>query len=243
MAKASKPFFTLIELLVVVAILSILMSLLLPSLAGARKTAKAIACSGNQKSLGICCLDFASSNQLSYLPFSSWSGGRWSYINMLMGDEEANLNVKNSGSPADFCPSVFNSANFLGPSGGKFIQCSEQAVTKSFNDQNGTFGINEEYLLISGSSSDYWGSRAASIRAKASLLAWKRPSENAFIVCSKGYSNIGLYRSYADSYIGALHPGVSANFLYMDGHSARCKVPVSSPDSSMLKAIGWQDWD
>jgi prepilin-type processing-associated H-X9-DG protein len=179
---------------------------------------------------------------MNYLPFSSWSGGRWSYINMLMGDDEAKLGVKNTGNPADFCPSVFNSVNCLGPSGAKFIQCSEEPKTSSFNDQNGTFGCNENYLLISGTSSDYWGSRESAIRTKASLGAWARPSGNAFVVCSKGYANVAMNRSYANGYMSAKHPGVSSNFLYMDGHSARWRVPADSADSGILSGIGWANW-
>ena len=48
----SGRLFTLIELLVVVAILSVLMSMLLPSLSSARDTAKRISCAGNMKQLG-----------------------------------------------------------------------------------------------------------------------------------------------------------------------------------------------
>jgi prepilin-type N-terminal cleavage/methylation domain-containing protein/prepilin-type processing-associated H-X9-DG protein len=44
--------FTLLELLVVVAILSILLSILLPSLANVRKKAKSIQCSGNMAQIG-----------------------------------------------------------------------------------------------------------------------------------------------------------------------------------------------
>jgi len=55
-----KPAFTLIELLVVVAIISMLIAILLPSLSRARKQAKAVICLNNLRSLGQGVITFAS---------------------------------------------------------------------------------------------------------------------------------------------------------------------------------------
>lgn len=52
-ASAEKNEFTLIELLIVVAIIGILFALLLPALAGAKETAKQVACLSNQKQIGM----------------------------------------------------------------------------------------------------------------------------------------------------------------------------------------------
>lgn len=48
-----KSNFTLIELMIVVAIIGLLVALLLPALAGAKETAKQVACLSNQKQIGM----------------------------------------------------------------------------------------------------------------------------------------------------------------------------------------------
>ena len=65
--------FTLIELLVVVAIIGILASMLMPSLAQAREKAKQAACVSNMKQLGIAIINFTSDDK-DTLPGGLWWG-------------------------------------------------------------------------------------------------------------------------------------------------------------------------
>src|SRR3954465_15448099 len=74
----SKRAFTLVELLVVIGIIAILISILLPSLARARKAAQTVACAANLRSILQATHIFAAQNN-GYLPGSVYSSSRFMY--------------------------------------------------------------------------------------------------------------------------------------------------------------------
>lgn len=73
--------FTLIELLVVVAIIALLISILLPSLSGARKQARAVKCGANMRDVGIAFAGYLTDNGGIYPPayvYPHDTDGTWS---------------------------------------------------------------------------------------------------------------------------------------------------------------------
>ena len=72
--RGACPGFTLIELLVVVGIIALLVAILLPSLATARKQAKAVMCANHMKQFGVASIMYTQAYQ-GYLPCEGMADG------------------------------------------------------------------------------------------------------------------------------------------------------------------------
>ncbi len=74
MKKYTQPGFTLIELLLVISIIAVLMGMMLPTLAAARKTAHASRCAANMKQFMLVEVTYAFDNK-GMLPYTNSEGG------------------------------------------------------------------------------------------------------------------------------------------------------------------------
>jgi len=124
-SEATRRGFTLIELLVVIAIIAILAGMLLPALAGAKESARRIACVSNQRQLDTALQMYIDDHRGYFPPRGPGWTNRWPlqlypyYLN------EAILH----------CPSdVPNPGNFGRGSGNRVLEAPRSYLINGFND-------------------------------------------------------------------------------------------------------------
>ena len=82
--------FTIVEMLVVIAILAVLMSVLLPALKRAKRSAKVIVCSANLKSYALGLNVYATEDRLGHYPVQD--GGSWgSFMKVWQGPSRSSV--------------------------------------------------------------------------------------------------------------------------------------------------------
>lgn len=219
--------FTLIELLVVISIISLLISILLPALANARKSAQSVKCLANQRQLGIGLMSYADSYNGSLMSGMAYNvpssgSGRWYQIldwYLFSGDKGYN-NVKVN--PMFRCSLVQDQTGMSHYS----VHAALMPITSSGpNDKRRPYKIyeiqrpTETVLLIDGS----LNSINADVNLKNTSQQYNKydPSMNNDAVIGQGNNVDG---SVGASQIRFRHSSDTvANSLFPDGHASTIK--------------------
>jgi prepilin-type N-terminal cleavage/methylation domain-containing protein/prepilin-type processing-associated H-X9-DG protein len=223
--------FTLIELLVVISIISLLISILLPALGGARRASRSVSCLSHLHQLGVAALSYSADYNDTALPafpkytiramshnppgLGSWAGALRPYVGL---------------------PSY---GGFHKIQDGPIFVCPEDGVRFGYGHNLDGMG---------------WGTTSGD--AVAGFVRYsdlRRPAKMVHLVDSfwQGSSNpANWYQSWicfvrwpgsvlTDSIVMKRHPNDSANFLFADGHSTNDADIASGTDFTNYKDVYW----
>jgi prepilin-type N-terminal cleavage/methylation domain-containing protein/prepilin-type processing-associated H-X9-DG protein len=130
--------FTLVELLVVIAIIALLMSILMPALAKARKQAKIILCQSNLKQMASACVMYT--NDYDGRIWRGWAGPADAWQNSVWWCETKTLQVYYRDPDVRLCPEA---SKPLYPNGGRGATFYAWAGSETLRtDGCGSFGVN-----------------------------------------------------------------------------------------------------
>lgn len=246
--------FTIIELLIVTAVITILISMLLPVLQNMRQKAQRIVCTSNLKQIGQGCMLYINDFN-DYLPLSSSSSDTDHFTTVLMrytGNRNVETIKYNNYSSVYFggircfhkwgslyaCPVAMNPSNFS-------ITASDAArknvlFSSNYAPTRGTPGVGAEYAWHQSDSAGA-GNITSSVYAvklhdvKGKLLC----GELRYFNVSSSYSNVTctvsqIYSWYTQSFLNTQYApvphGDSGNWLYKDGH-----VKAHKPSNALIR--------
>jgi prepilin-type processing-associated H-X9-DG protein/prepilin-type N-terminal cleavage/methylation domain-containing protein len=217
--------FTLVELLVVIGIIALLVGVLMPALAGARRSAQTIKCASNIRQIVLACMNYADENR-GFWPIAQrdgwwgganlerWSGSRPAVDQPIDFDRDPSPLKKYMSNGIKACPAIADSEFLPGVDSG-----------------NGGYGYNANYI---GGTQELQTNAAYEISAKMTQI--HRSSEKiAFADTAFGYDMntgvTGLHQyAFVDStifpYWGGRswptihfrHDKLRANIAWADGH-------------------------
>ena len=204
-----RQLFTLIELLVVIAIISILASLLLPSLSKAKEMAKSSSCKSNMRQIGI--LLFSYEADCDRLPAAWTQTGTFSLDGYTYSYSTWTAKLMIAG----LTPSVYGYYWGPGASNSKLFKCPSNEIITNYPH----YGMNDILAKMMGvddtANHQSW-CETFIIRGKIS-----KPSERLLLGESCDYARIEG-PSYVDAPNGFAwypHSGTRMSILYVDGHA------------------------
>ena len=230
--------FTLIELLVVISIISLLVAILLPALASARKTAIGVQCKANQRQLGVAYAVYAGDYD-DYIPASATGGypgasvfssqlirsGALGNTDRIDGYAHASIARSWDSSPALRCPGEFSTLEQTGSlmisnTGVPFNRqtCWQYMTSYSMNwyTSQYSYGTPRKGWSLGPGNREFEPSEAR-------ILA-DSPAYNLFYLSSDIEGDLSNPRvAYAYP-----HVSVTGNGLFMDGHVTAHQHPDES---------------
>lgn len=232
--------FTLVELLVVVAVISILMSLLLPALRGARDKAQGLACAGNLKQVGLC-FEMYSGDFGAYCP-ATYSGcgadpenGQWTIFDWTRSLWRYSVGELSQRIYNPYLPAICKTAFFC------------QAQPSTLGGGVGSGGTYQRYGLnaniFTAATGIYSASASGLLPNPYPSIYAQKPSCNVLcdeVLRSSSGDPWAFFPSGAG--IGNIPHGVGSNFLFMDKHVEYRKYPSQTPVSTLSVAGVWSFW-
>ena len=206
--------FTLIELLVVISIISLLIAILLPALASARRAARNTMCLSNQRQVGILFANYLSDSHSNFPEYKSTTDDSWLWYETIsrQNNESSNLPV--------FCPEDNQKSGRKRDAPGGDISYGYNQMLEG--NERGTWD------WLNQATRDRFGMPHA-----VRLEMLKIPSQTIVTVDSGINAPINgqgtgwyIVRPWADTgngYASPRHQGASCNVLWADMHCANVK--------------------
>ncbi len=231
--------FTLVELLVVVAIIAILISLLMPALAGVRERARMIKCWNGMRQIGVWTYSFADDNNGRFPGGGSVTNGSQSWVDVL-NYRHANPKIQRFGQTPKkgfiYCPDMKPWGTGRYP---RAYMMNRDANGGYPSDKYGLVVTNNPSRYLPGALTYYFGAKVDRVpRSQMYLFIENERSSDVF--ASHGIGPIPLGTDpdnppwsgpngvYAFRHRRPGGKGIVGNFIFMDLHVE--SLPPDAPD-------------